>query len=162
MNETLLFIITAAFVIAATLAEARHDYWVIRGKKVKPYSVKITGAPYWDRWKLWGNLYELAWIMFFSLVVAYLLKSWSVLFWPPILWLIRTIFHDGFIALFLGEKFSYVGNTGFDGAMKRTCLGSGAVYLGVKIFVLIILIGSYLSLLYDWDLLDLILSIFRK
>lgn len=159
MIEIYLLIITACFVYGVTMAEARHDYWTIvfqdsDKKRIYP-NLK-------DRWKFWGNLYELAWIVFFSLVAAYLLKSWSVLFWPPILWLIRTIFHDGFIALFLGEKFSYVSDTGFDGAMKRMCLGSGAVYLGVKIFILVILILSYISVKFNLDLLDLILSIFRK
>ena len=154
MTEIILLIITAGFVIAATLAEARHDYWVI-------YDTLLSVYPLRSKWKFWGNLYELAWIVFFSLVATYLLKSWSVLFWPPILWLIRTIFHDGFIALMLDEKFSYVSDHGFDGAMKRMCLGSGAVYLGVKIFILAILIMSYLSAKLNWDLWQMILNIFR-
>ena len=158
MTEIILFIITLGFITGQSLAEARQDFWVIL---FKDDSRKLKYGGIKNRWKFWGNFYELAWLSFYCITVLYFLGSWSVLFWIPILWLIRTIFHDGFIALFLDEKFTYVSDNGFDGAMKSMCLGSGAVYLGVKIFILSILIMSYLSVLLNWDFWQMILNIFR-
>ncbi|GAJ03566.1 unnamed protein product [marine sediment metagenome] len=61
----------------------------------------------------------------------------------------------------LREKFSYVSDEGFDRKMKKMFLGSGAFYLGGKIFILAILIMSYLSVKFNWDLWQMILNIFR-
>ena len=158
MIEIILFIITAGVVTSLTLAEARQDYWVIMFQNLH---LRTSWPHKKNRWKFWGNVQELGWIIFYVISVCYFTGFWTPLFWIPILWMIRTIFHNGFIAVMLDEKFTYLGDTGFDGRVKKMCLGSGVVFLAVELFILIILIGSYLSLLYDWDLLDLILSIFR-
>ncbi len=155
MTEIILLIIASGVIVGLSLAEARHDYWVIEWQSQWVYDVDR------NKWKFWGNFHELAYLVFYCISVIYFTGQATVLFWIPILWLIRTIFHDGFIALMLGERFSYVGDTGFDGRMKKMCLGSGAVYLGVKIFILAILIMSYLSVKFDWDLWQMILNIFR-
>jgi len=121
--------------IGITLAEAKHDYWVIK--------FLYPGAK--GRWKFWGNLYELAWIVFFSLVVAYLLKSWSVLFWPLILWLIRWIVHDCFLGKFLANDWFYLSDKGFDGSMKKI-FQNGLLYLIWKVVILIIATGCYFAI----------------
>ncbi len=158
MIETWIFLITIIFVIGITLAEARHDFWVIL---FKDDSRKLKYGGIKNRWKFWGNFYELAWLSFYCITVLYFLGSWSVLFWIPILWLIRTIFHNGFIAVMLDEKFTYLGDTRLDGFFKKICLGSGAVFMAVELFILAILILSYISVKFNLDLWQMILNIFR-
>jgi hypothetical protein len=153
MTEIILFIVTLGFLTGQSLAEARHDFFVIMHQDPQRNRA--------NRWKFWGNWHELAWIVFYSLTALYVLPGATVLFWIPIFWIWRTIFHNGFIARFLNEPFYYLGNTGFDGKMKKIFIGSGAVYLGFLIFVLFILILSYLSLKFDFDVWQFILNIFR-
>ncbi len=158
MIEIILFIVTAGVVTGLTLAEARQDYWVIIFQNLH---LRTSWPHKKDRWKFWGNFYELAWITFYSISVCYFTGFWTPLFWIPILWMIRTIFHNGFIAVMLDEKFTYLGDTGFDGRIKKICLGSGAVFLAVELFILSILILTYLSIKFNLDLLQMILNIFR-
>lgn len=155
MTEIYIFIITACFIAGQSLVETRQDYWVIQWQKIFPAS-KIV----W-RWKFWGNTYELAYLTFYCITVAYFLGSWPVLLWIPILWILRTILHNGFIAVMLGEKFYYLGDTGFDGKIKKMFLGSGLFFLIIEIFILIVVIFSYLSVKFNWDLWQMILNIFR-
>lgn len=158
MIEIILFMITTGVVVVLTLAEARQDYWVIQYQS----SVAKSRNPQEKaRWKFWGNFYELGWITFYVISVCYFTGYWTPLFWIPILWLIRTIFHNGFIAVMLDEKFTYLGDTGFDGKMKKMFQGSGAFFLAGEIFILAILILSYVSVKFNLDLWQMILNIFR-
>ena len=158
MIETWIFLITIIFMIGITLAEARQDFWVVM---FQDQHLKKTWPDKKDRWKFWGNVQELGWIIFYVISVCFFTGFWTPLFWIPILWMIRTIFHNGFIALMLDEKFSYLGDTGFDGRVKKMCLGSGAVFLAVELFILLILILTYLSIKFNLDLWQMILNIFR-
>jgi len=69
MIETILFIATVIFIIGITMMEAQHDFWVI--KFLYPGSK--------GQWKIWGNLYEICWIIFISAIVAELLNKYSPL-----------------------------------------------------------------------------------
>lgn len=158
MIEIILFIISAGVITGLTLAEARQDFWV------SMYSSTITRIEYpqdKDKWKFWGNVQELGWMIFYVISVCYFTGFWTPLFWIPIFWIMRTMFHNGFIALMLGEKFTYLGDTGFDGRVKKMCLGSGVVFLAVQLFILSILILTYLSIKFNLDLWQMILNIFR-
>ncbi len=136
MNETLLFLITTAFVIGVTLAEAKHDFWVIK--------FLYPGAA--GHWKIWGNLYELTWIIFVSGLVAFFLGKWSPVMWILILWMVRWIVHDCAIGYFLTGNIWHIGTTGFDDFMARIFQRSGVLYFIWKVFILIILIGSYFAI----------------
>ncbi len=158
MIEIILFIVTAGVITGLTLAEARQDFWVVMYQGPEE---RIINHERKDRWKFWGNVQELGWIIFYVISVCFFTGFWTPLFWIPILWMIRTIFHNGFIALMLDEKFTYLGDTGFDGRIKKICLGSGAVFLAVELFILSILILTYLSIKFNLDLWQMILNIFR-
>ena len=158
MIEIILFIVTAGVITGLTLAEARHDWWVM---KYQSEFLKASFPQNKGKWKFWGNVQELGWIIFYVISVCFFTGFWTPLFWIPILWMIRTIFHNGFIAIMLDEPFSYLGNTGFDGRVKKICLGSGAVFLAVELFILSILILTYLRIKFNLDFWQMILNIFR-
>ncbi len=136
MTEIILFIITIAFVIAVTLAEARHDYWVI--KFIYP------GGK--SKWKIWGNLYELAWIVFVSALCAVLFEKWSPVLWILILWMVRWIVHDCAIGYFLTGNIWHIGTTGFDDFIGRIFQRSGLLYFIWKLVILVITTGSYFAI----------------
>jgi len=136
MIETWIFLILIIFVIGVTLVEARHDYWVI--KFLYPGSK--------GRWKIWGNLYELAWIVFVSGLFAFLLSKWSPVLWILILWIVRWIIHDCAIGYFLTGNIWHIGTTGFDDFIGRIFQRSGVLYLIWKVVILIITVGSYFAI----------------
>jgi len=144
MNEIWIFLIAIIVVIMVTMVEARHDYWVIRSIKgnILPYNFPVLDE---NRWKFWGNLYELTWFVFISAIASYFLNKWSPFLWILILWLIRWIIHDCFLGKFLADDWFHLGNTGFDGKMKEI-FQNGFLYLVWKVVILIIATGSYLSI----------------
>ena len=128
-------IIFIGFVILVTLAEARQDYWICQFD-----SVDAT------QWKLWGNTVMIGWIALLSGLITLINKRWIYLLWIPILCLTWWIVHDCALGYWLTGSITYVSDHGFDGYMKAVFAGSGAVYLGVKAFVLTLLILTYNSL----------------
>jgi len=135
MIETIVFLISVVFVILITIIEAKHDYWVIE--------YLYPGGK--ERWKIFGNLYEITWIIFISAIASYFLNKWSPLLWILILWLIRWIVHDCFLGKFVADDWFYLSEKGFDGFMKRI-FQNGLLYLVWKVVILIIATGSYLAI----------------
>lgn len=135
MIETILFITTVIFITGITMMEAQHDFWII--KFLYPGSK--------GQWKIWGNLYEICWIIFISAIVAELLNKYSPLLWILILWFIRWAVHDCFLGKLLKNDWFYLSEKGFDGFMKRI-FQNGFLYLIWKVVILIIATGSYFAI----------------
>lgn len=131
MTKTILFLISAVFVILITIIETRQDYWICQFDSIID-----------TNWKLWGNAVMIGWIIFLSCLIAYIKKSWKVLLWILILFLIWWIFHDCFLGYWLTGDFTYISDYGFDGKMKEI-FQHGLLYLIWKVVILIIATGSY-------------------
>ena len=95
--------------IAVTLAEARQDYWICQ------FDYPLEPA----KWKLWGNVVMIGWIIFLSCFVAYVKRRWKFLLWILILFFVWWIFHDCFLGYWLTGDFTYMSDYGFDGKMKE-------------------------------------------
>lgn len=131
MKERTLFLITITFVVIMTIIESRQDYWI------------ITSGATGGVWKLWGNTLCFGWIMVGGFTVSYFKRSWTILLWIPILWMVWWIIHDTFIGLFLTGNLLHVGLGKFDQYMLAIAVGSPAIYLGVRLFLLMFMILVY-------------------
>ncbi len=132
MKERTLFLIAVVFIIIMTVIEARQDYWI------------ITSGATGGIWKLWGNALCFGWILAGGLTISYMRRSWTIVLWIPILWMIWWMTHDTAIGIFLAGNPFHVGMGDFDQFFGRIFQQSGALYLFIRAFWLALMILGYL------------------
>lgn len=131
MKERILFILAIIFVTIMAVIESRQDYWI------------ITSGATGGMWKLWGNTLCFGWILVGVLTISYFKRSWTIVLWIPILWMIWWIVHDMAIGLFLTGNPFHIGSGSFDQFFGRIFLQSGLFYILVRMFWTILMVLGY-------------------
>ena len=135
MKISTVFIILITFVIIITIFESFHDYEVIQNMK---------GSS--EAWKVWGNMVDFGCIIMLGAMATYYHKSWYILLWIPIFWMTWWITHDIFLGYLITGDLLYIGQGKFDQFMGRIFQQSGLLYVGIRIFILTLMVGTYFRL----------------
>jgi hypothetical protein len=149
--EILFFILTSVVVIVVTIIDSWHDKLVVDSMRIlKKYMSpdKISSFRSGEnKWKFWGNIYALSTITLMDILLIALKHWWWAFFWIPIHWLLWSAVHDTFTGKFIMNDWWHVSSDKITQVYARMAQQSGILMFAGKIFILIIIVLSYLSLI---------------
>lgn len=150
-QELIFFIIISAYVIIDTILDSWHDKKVTDELQKLRFSMPLNKIYDLrdDSWKMWGNINALSDITFIIVVIIILTHWMWIVFWIPIHWLLWWIMHDTFTGKFILNKWFHLSSDPISQFFGRMFQQSGGIFFAGRIFILFLLVMTYLGLSFN-------------